>query len=137
LENEFAKNAVQKAKQSYGVSEPNHSVNVRQDQVRKHDRLLKFRLPNGTDLNWMHVDFIIRVSPSDKAAFVKGYPFQAVQPNEPRKYPPPPFKLDPAFRSAFKIAIKDFGAEQIESIESLHPPKKLLNLIAKNMRTVT
>jgi hypothetical protein len=133
---EFAIDAVKKAKQSYGVIEPNDFVNVKKGGVRAQNWLLLFRLPGGTDVRWMYVDFIIKVSRSDKVAFDQSFPIQAVQANSPGKYRPP-FKIDRAFRSAFKNAIKGYGAERIESRESLRPPKMLLNQIAKNMRTVT
>jgi len=32
---------------------------------------------------------------------------------------------------------QNYGEERIKSLQSLEPPKQLLNLIAKNMRTVT
>jgi hypothetical protein len=135
----FAEDAVEKAKQRYGVEEPNRCICVEQGQVQAHNWLLCFRIPGGTSIRWLYIDFVIKVRPSDsdKGASEKDYPFQAVQANLPRSYPPPPFKIDKAFSSAFKKAIKTYGEEQIESLESLRPPKPLLNLIAKNMRTVT
>jgi hypothetical protein len=134
---EFAKDAVKKAKQSYGVIEPNDFVNVKKGQVRADDWVLLFRLPNGTGLKWMHADFVIEVDPSDKVAFEKEYPFQAVQANPPRKCPPPPFEIDEKFRRAFKEAVKKYGAQRIENLESLLPPKALLGLIATSMRAIT
>jgi hypothetical protein len=134
---EFAEDAVEKAKQSYGVEEPNDFICVKQGQVQARNWLLKFRIPGETFIRWSYVDFVIKVRPSDKGAFYKGYPFQAVQANPPRLYPRPPFKIGKAFCSAFKKAIKTYGEEEIESLESLKPPKPLLNLIANNMRTVT
>jgi hypothetical protein len=130
----FANDAVKQAKQSYGVTEPNDFVNVKRGQIHPRDWILLFVLPGGTNVRWMYADFVIKVSPSDKAAFDKDYPFQAVEatPTHPR----PPFELDKSFRRAFKKAIKIYGATRIESAASLRPTKSLLDLIAKNMRTV-
>jgi hypothetical protein len=135
-ETAFAEDGVKKAKQSYGVAEPNNCVNVKKGQVRKYDWLLQFQLPGSTYVKWMKVDFVVRVHPSEKAAFEKKYPFQAVQANPPKAYRPP-FGLNGPFRGAFKKAIKEYGEDKIKSIESLRPPKRLLDLIAKNMRAVT
>jgi hypothetical protein len=132
----FAKEAVKIAKRAYGVMAPEDFLAVTKEQARPHDWFLTFRLAHGTDLVWMRVDFIIEVSPSDKAAYDEDYPFQAVQANPIRAYPPPPFVLDQAFRSAFKKAIKAYGEGRIEILESLRPPKPLLDLIAEKMRTV-
>ena len=133
----FAKDAVKIANRTYGVTEPADFLDLTREQARPNDWFLTFRLPGGTDLVWMCVDFIIEVSPSDKAAYDKDYPFQAVQANPLRVYRPPPFVIDKAFRRAFKKAIAAYGERRIERMESLRPPKPLLDLIAENMRTVS
>jgi hypothetical protein len=130
---DFPKIAVEAAKKSYGVKEPAMSLDVRQRQADESDWLLQSKLPLGTSLEWQYVDFIIKGRPSDEE-FDPDYPFHAVQANPSSRYSEPPFKLNGAFRSAFKKAIKSYGAERIESTESLRPPKRLLKLIARNMR---
>lgn len=130
----WAKDAKKTANRMYGVVEPANFVNVEQGQARKNDWFLLFKFPSVTDISWMRTEFVIIVDPSDRAAFDKDYPFQAVQANSLRSCPLPPFKLDQAFRSAFKKAVRTFGAERIKGLKSLRPPRKLLNSISDYMQ---
>jgi hypothetical protein len=131
---EVARSAKEQARKSYGVKEPEDFVSVKRDQARQGDWFLSFSIPDGRDAYWLYVDFVIAVSRSDKAAYDKDYPFQAVQVNSARHYPRPPFKMDRAFKRAFMGAIKRYGAEKIADLASLVPPMELLNFIAENMR---
>lgn len=128
----FAKEAVAKAQQTYGVKYPSDYLYTKQGQLKVADWVLSFKAPGVASIGWMHVDFVIPVSRSDKAAFDNDYPFQAVQAN-PSTSCRPPFKLDPAFCNAFKRALKEFGVEELKWCRP--PPKSLLDLITKNMAT--
>jgi len=119
----FAKSAVKTAKERFGVMQPHQMLTVKQGQAKPFEWHLTFKLPGGTSLDWLYVDFIIKVDRSDKAAFYKEHPYQAVQANSPVEYPPPPFKLDKAFRTAFKQAIVTYGQERIKTIDTVRPPK--------------
>jgi len=131
---QFAKSAVTKARETYGVNGPFDFMNGKRGQFQPNDWVLQFKLPNISNVSWMHVNFVIQVHKSDKAAFAEYYPFQAVQAT--RIYSSrPPFILDKQFRDAFKKAITGWGTEKIEADETLRPSDKLLNLIAANIST--
>jgi hypothetical protein len=78
----------------------------------------------------MYVDFVVNVDRTDRKAYDKTYPVQAVQANPS---PPPPFVINQAFRAGFKKAVKAYGIEHVKMIDSLRPPQRLLDLIARAM----
>jgi hypothetical protein len=133
VESDFAKEAVAKARQTYGVKHPSDYLCVKQGELKDTDWVLSFKVPSVTRIGWMKVDFVIPVSSSDEC-YDKEYPFQAVQVHPAELYRPP-FKVDQPFRNAFKNAIKAFGIEKIDVSRCRPPPKPLLDLIARNMTT--
>jgi hypothetical protein len=128
---DFAKEAVAKARLTYGVKHPSDYLFVKQGELKDTDWALSFKVPSVTSIGWMYVDFLIPVSSSDEC-YDKDYPFQAVQVHPVELYRPP-FKLDQPFCNAFKKAIKAFGVEEIDAFRCRPPPKQLLDLIARNM----
>jgi hypothetical protein len=130
-EDEFSKSAIKIAKERYAVN-PYDLLNVKQRQITQYDWALAFKVPGVTDLKWFYTDFVTEVDASDGV-----YPLQAVQANPPAQCPRPPFKLDNAFKRAFRKAVFEYGEERIIKIESLRAPKALLNSIAEKMRTNT
>lgn len=131
---DFSKNAVEMAKKSYDVKEPADFINVKKGQVTEGDWVLSFRIPVGKMPKWLSVDHLVSVPSSDKGAYEKDYPFQAVQVHASDKYPNPPFRIDKPFNDAFKKAAKAYGENEIESLHSLEPPMELLDIIAENLR---
>jgi hypothetical protein len=113
----------------YGVREPYDAINSVKGQISRGDWLLCFRLPKGDRLEWMYVDFLVRVPSSDTRVYDRGYPFQAIQVHGPSQYPHPPFRCDPGFRQAFMTAVRKFGREATESLVSLRPPRRFLRLL--------
>jgi hypothetical protein len=85
----------------------------------------------------MYIDFIVKVDASDRVAFDRYNPIQAVQANSPKQCPRPPFALDKAFRKAFREAVANYGHKRIEGVDSLRPPKGLLDGIFKKMQAAT
>jgi hypothetical protein len=128
---EFADEAVIQAKLSYGDNAPNQLMNGRHNQLRPHDWILTFLLPNSKNMGWMYVDFVTKVSPKDPA-FDKDDPFQVIQANSSKSYPPPPFRLD----QAFKKAVRHYGIKKIQDIDTLRPPKAFLDLMQEICRCI-
>ncbi len=69
----FAKNAVKTAKQRFGVTEPDNMLSAKKAQLNRTDWALMFKLPGGTAVRWLYVDFVIRVDRSDEDAFAGSY----------------------------------------------------------------
>jgi hypothetical protein len=132
---EDAKNAKERAKKEYGVKEVSGSINFSKGQIRNGDFLLCFQIDGSqiTNIDWMYVDFAVKVSPSDKSAYEKSYPYQAVQVND-LKYYNPPFKITPSFRKAFAMALIKFGLNKITARTSLKCPKIILDNTFKFMK---
>jgi hypothetical protein len=130
-EGESAEAAVKTAREVYGVKEPYFNLDVKKQHTHPRDCLLMFGLPGVTNLEWMNVDFVVKVRKSEPA-FDKEFPFQAVQANVPKAYRPP-FRITNSFRQAFKKAVKAYGWKRIERIRSTKPPKELLRKILLRM----
>jgi hypothetical protein len=131
---DFSKAAKEIAKEEYNVRTPNDFVMGGRNAYQKNDWVLNFDLgekaPSG--LRWLSVDYVVRVPKSDKKAYCAGYPYQAVQVWSPRHYPETPFRIEPRFRSAFRKAVKEFGADEIRDKDMVKPSKKLIDLINAN-----
>jgi len=126
----FSEEAVTKAKETYGT-EPYDYLFLQNGELKEDEWVLSFKVPGVTQIGWMRPDFIVAVGPQDKV-FDKAYPFQAVQANPPDSHRPP-FKIDAAFRQAFKKTIKAFGLKELDALWCRRPPKSLLDLIEKNL----
>jgi hypothetical protein len=133
IEGKFAKGAVQEAVERYGVSGPHDFIDVKRGQAKQGDWILTFQTPKVTSFRWLFVHFVTLVKPSDKRAYEKDYPFQAVQALPPKLCHPPPFAIDGGFRSAFRKSAKQFGIEALQNLTSLRPPQALLNLTMDNL----
>ena len=131
-----AKSAIQKAKREYEVTEPLNFINVAHKTVSKHDWLLSFEIDEERirHIKWLFVDFVVPVAASDKGAYEKDFPFQAVQVNSLSKCPIPPFRITPAFRSSLQRAIVECGIEKIMGRHSLSPPNRLLEMACEHSK---
>jgi hypothetical protein len=131
-----AKTAKAKSKTQYGVVEPKELINVGRGQVKSNDWLLTFEISEGKKikgLQWMFVDFAVPVDPSDKKAYEKEFPCQAVQVHSRAKYPSPPFKITVEFRKAFNDTAIEYGLDRIKKMQNLVPPSKMLLKIAQKI----
>jgi hypothetical protein len=84
----FAEAAIKTAREVYGVKQPNLYLDIKQQHARSGDWLLQFKLPGATNLEWMHVDFVVKVRKSEPT-FEKEFPFQAIPAHGPCAYRPP------------------------------------------------
>lgn len=122
----------QAAKQIFGSSTISGHLDVSSSGAKAHDWLLCFKLPMGTDVDWMRVNCVVPVPRNDKA-FDPEFPFQAIQVFPNKFYPTPPFAIDAKFEKALKVSIKEFGAERLE-IDNAKPPSKFLKLLRSNFK---
>ncbi|MBI5300567.1 MAG: phosphatidylserine/phosphatidylglycerophosphate/cardiolipin synthase family protein [Chloroflexi bacterium] len=124
-EGAIAQTAKNISKQRYGVAEPEEMLVCNATDYRTGDWLLTFGLVTDrpTEIEWRTVDFVTKVSPKDKKAYVRAYPYQAIQVWTLRYYPPPPFTLDSKFKLAFKKALSEYGAEAIKQLKTARIPK--------------
>lgn len=120
----------------YGRKEPFTWWSVGRDRVRRNDWLLSFMFTNGgvRSVEWMYVDFLVKITPRDKRFYSRKRPFHAVQVHARSKYPLPPFRITPDFRKALNRAIKRFTDDKIIEAKSDVPPLRLLKLIAEEMK---
>ena len=125
---ESAKSAKAIAKTEYGVPEPDTYINVARGTVKQHDWLLSFKVDGEQlkEMRWLFVHYVVPVSPLDKKVYEKDYPYQAVQVHALDKCPSPPFKITPAFRTAFSRAVREWGLEQLRTRHALLPTDSLL-----------
>jgi hypothetical protein len=127
-------NAKEKANKEYAVSEPHDFMNVRRRDFKTSDWVLSFALEKNFPrrLSWMFVDFIVPISRSDKKAYSRDYPFQAVQVWGKNRYAGCPFKIDNRFRTAFSQVISEYGGDRVKSLTSLTPSRQLIARIYKH-----
>jgi hypothetical protein len=115
----------------YGIKQPNNFVSCRKGAHKPGDWVLIFRVKDGRQASWLYVDFVVPVRSSEKTAYSKDYPFQAVQVHKSSRYPNPPFKLDSMARRAIQSAVRDFGELRFDQMKSVALPGKLRNLLVQ------
>jgi hypothetical protein len=132
----LAERARKESKEKYGIAEPNTWLSSRCKDYRQGDWALTFWLKKGRPigLEWISIDYSVKVSPSEKGVYDRKNPCQYVQVFPKSRYPPPPFTLDKPFRKAAFEAIRDFNPSKIEKLKSTAAPKDLVDLIYKHWR---
>ncbi len=131
-----SKAAEDKAKEEYGVREANDFITCNKGNYAFGDWVLTFDLSGRkpTGIRWMCIDFVVRTSRSDRGAYIRECPYQAVQVWPKSRYPRPPFRADARFKNAFEKAVKEYGVNNIEALATTNPPKRLLAEIFSNFR---
>jgi hypothetical protein len=131
-----SKAARQLAHEELGVGEPSNFLGCRAGDYRRKggEWVLTFNLARDapTHLSWMFVNRVVNIARSDKKAYQKEYPCQAVQLSPIWIYPGCPFRIDGDFRNAFRRAVAECGPERIKNAKSTKPPEELLRLIEAN-----
>ncbi len=117
----------------YGLLKPNTWVCAAKGNFKTNDWLLVFTFAkNGIEnMHWIFVDFLVETGNKDKRFYFEEWPLHAVQVHPVSKYPPPPFKITPAFRKAFRRAVDRYSAERIKDSDSVIPPRRLLSHVAE------
>lgn len=107
----------------------------RQDFYQPGDWILAFKVGTARDrlrptgrVYWLPADFTMTIPRKDRSSDPEN-PYCAVQIVATSAHDAPPFALTPAFKKAFREALKSIGVER--EIETPLPSKKLLQLIAK------
>jgi len=134
---QVSKAAKQVSAERYGVRSPHTFIACRQRQYSDYDCILSFysRGESISKIEWIHVDFCVKVSRSDKRAYSLGYPYQAVQVWTAKHYPAPPFVASGEFNRAFKRALRAYGLRKITDRDVTKPPPPLVELIYEEIRT--
>lgn len=115
-----------------GAKEPFDCFNVQRNQVQRYDWILTFKLAKKlVDFDWRMAEDVLRVSPKDKRAYEKEYPFQVVQYRPNRLCPTPPFQADKSFRDAFnRASIELYNSHDwMMDLLDLSPPSLLLDKV--------
>ncbi|HTP09261.1 MAG TPA: hypothetical protein VMP08_13490, partial [Anaerolineae bacterium] len=129
---DFALVAKKKVQEEYGIATPYAYMPCRQGDYSRNDWILCFSVRNRLSIDWMTVDFVVRVSKLDKKAYDAEYPYQAVQALPLAHYPPPPFLIDKKFKDAFRAAIDQYGIEKLKSLTTKNRPKWLMDFVFQN-----
>jgi hypothetical protein len=127
---EISKAATKKSLDVWG-SEPVDWLNVQRNQANAGDYLLTFKILKNKTVcpKWMYADFVIKMSPDDKGAYEKDFPYQAVQVHKKNYCPKQPFKITPEFKKAFNAAAIDYGLGKIMNQKILFPDNSLVEKI--------
>jgi hypothetical protein len=135
-EGSLAKAARSQSESEFGVRAPNDFISCREGQYSEQDWILTFRVTRRgvSEIAWMFVDFVARVTPSDRPAYSKAYQWQAVQVYGPSYYPAKPFAISPGFKSAFEAALRGYGLETVVRRDITGAPVRLINLVRQQMR---
>lgn len=125
-------NAKSRSREEYGVREPYAIITCGSaSDYHLGDWVLSFDLSGKSPktIYWMCIDFVVRTAKTDKGAYSKDCPYQAVQVWPIARYPQPPFKVDAHFKTAFKRAAKAYGLDAIRELSTTKTPAKLAELI--------
>lgn len=132
----YAKAVREQSYIEYGHKEPYTWISCRKGKVQKGDWLLTFAESERgiKSLQWLYVDFLVKVSPRDKRYYDKACPYHAVQVNSPSKYPTPPFSITPQFRSALGAAVRKYTGERILNARTDIPGRRFLRIVEEKYR---
>lgn len=110
-------------------------LTCRKHDYKQADWILHFELANkrSCNLKWMSVDFIAKIS-SKERIYDRYFPYQAIQAWPLRHYSRPPFAITKEFRTAFNVAVREYGIDRLRALLTTRPPKPLLAIIAKKMK---
>ena len=132
-----AKAAKEATISEYGVREPFSWQSAAKSRVKKNDWLLSFTFTKHgiKSVEWKYVDFLVKISPTDKKYYYREWPFHAVQVHRSSRYALPPFRITPAFRLAFSRALNRLGQKVIINSKTDRPAMVLLKQIVTEMKT--
>lgn len=128
--------AKDKIMSDYARSKAFDYICCNKDDYKKNDWVLSFFVTKdgAVGLNWLYVDFIIRITKDEEQIGFTDYIYQAVQVLTSLHYPSPPFKINRPFKTAFKLATKEYGISKIKGTKTTKPHSKLLDLINKRLK---
>lgn len=120
----------------YGHRQPHLWVSVGKN-VRRNDWLLSFTFTTRgvRSVDWIYVDFVVKITPKEKRYYVRDWPYHAVQVNPASKYPLPPFRITAQFRKALSAASKAYTRDRILKAKTDVPSVRLIDLIAMHLRS--
>jgi hypothetical protein len=121
----------------YGRREPRAWIEVGKNRVRRNDWLLSFTFATRgiKSVEWIYVDFVVKIGPKEKRYYRPAWPYQAVQVHPASIYPPPPFQITAQFRKAFSAAVKAYKPDRIKEAKTDMPSVRLIDLIAQELKS--
>lgn len=128
----FAETAQAETSSRYGFLEPTLAHNVKTKSWYEEGNwvLLYDDTDPAREPEWMYVDFVVPVAERNSEAYEQIYPFQAVQVFGSQFYPDPPFSIDSGL-SALDKALREFGLERVDKLESGDCPRELIAILSK------
>lgn len=131
-----AKAAKEQSYAEYGAKGPHTWASCGRKQARRSDWLFTFieGKRGAASIEWMYVDFVVRVGSKERRYYFPGFGYHAVQVHLPSKYPPPPFEITPRFRKAFAAAVKRYTVERMLDAKTSRPPVALLRSVEEEYR---
>jgi hypothetical protein len=128
----LSKSAKSKAQKTFGATDPYNWLDEAEGVVKPREWLLMFDLSNldKSDMEWLRPDFVVKV-PKGDPGYIKGWEHQSVEVHRHGSHAEP-FKLSQKFKTAFRLAVNEYGEEKIGELGTVVAPAKLLTLIAKN-----
>jgi hypothetical protein len=130
----IAKSAKAEALARYGVKEPSNFICGAKGYFSPGDWVLQFNVDGGRSASWMYVDFVTKVPSTDKRAFSRSYPYQAVQIHPSRLIPAsPPFRLNSESREAIARSVSEFGEPRFSASKTARLPLALESLLGQHL----
>jgi len=128
---EIAGSALALSKKEYGVTEPEEQMLCKKDELKQFEWLLCVECSGDrfTDVEWMFIDFVVPVDPSDHRAYAKEFPFSAIQVHSHRHYSNPPFSLTADVKRAILDTLTARGLKQVDT-QSYPLPEDFLAEVA-------
>lgn len=120
----------------YGRKDPNKWVAVKRGRIRPNDWLLSYATTDAGAkfAEWLYADFVVKGDLKERRFYDRNYPYYVVQVNSPTRYPLPPFKITPAFRSALNKALEQYLPKRDMDAKSNVVSVRFLDLIARGMK---
>src|SRR5262249_4442407 len=116
----------------YGVHQPANWVTCRKADHKAGDWILMFEVTSGKHLAWMYVDFVVKVTRTERKVFHKDYSYQAVQVHQFRmNAASPPFNLDALARKIVAATVREVGKKRLDSIKTAQTPADFRRCLLK------
>jgi hypothetical protein len=130
----LSKTSQQRATGEFGIRHVGNWLSAGRDDFKEGDWILSFMLANDTptEITWLFCHRFYQVPRTDKA-YSKDYPCEAVQVYSLDRYPGCPFSLDREFKTVFKAAVKQFGADRIRDAATTKPRADLIRMLATEL----
>lgn len=126
---DFSLEANEISRLEYRVKKPYDYLGVSKNQVCEGEWILSLNLTDVDTASWIYVDFIANIN-RDEDIYDTDFPNQAIQVQENKYYPKPPFNTnEKKFKNALRSAISRYGTGELENQENLIPNPKFIDIL--------